>query len=303
MKTRTRRCLLLAAVWCYLVVNLKVALDVSMCQQPIHQPYYDVPPDLAVGLPTNDAVRPSLSLPWNEINLQLTVNATCIGAHNKCFYPSVSNPSVGYLIADEGAYASMYWETRMAARLQDEFGSKHFTPDFPYQVNLTNDLAQDLKNQVAIQPAKSASNASTPVLPGGGIHRNTSIVAVQKVRVPPHPSLFVALSGPNRQMAKVAKPLLEGFRPKIPDPEAFGRQFQLEITRILKVLDRYPHLLMYDFQGLVDLQGNFYHLDLEGQVPTEHMPLKQRILEKERVHNTLLNYLQTLTGSGGSGRV
>jgi hypothetical protein len=174
-KTRTRRCLLLAAVWCYLVVNLKVALDVSPCQQPIHHSHYDVTPDLAVGLPTNDAVRPSLSLPWTDMNLQLTVNATCTGAHNKCFYPSVSSPSVGYnLIAGETAYASMYWETRMAGRLQDEFGSKHFTPDFPYQVNLTNDLAQDLKNQVAVQPTESASNASTPVFPGGGIHRNTS---------------------------------------------------------------------------------------------------------------------------------
>jgi len=83
-------------------------------------------------------------------------------------------------------------------------------------------------------------------------------VAVQKVQVVPEPNLFLALAGQNRQ---VMLKHIDKFRTLIPDKKAFEHQYRNETERIRKVLEKYPKL-RYDFQGMLDIHGNFYFMDI-----------------------------------------
>lgn len=106
---------------------------------------------------------------------------------------------------------------------------------------------------------------------GGVFRSNATVVVVQKLRIAPEPSLFVGVVAENHQ---VTLSKLQDFRQVIPDLDIFGRQFQVEITRIGKILEAYPKL-WFDFQGLVDVYGNFYHMDLDAHFGREPLPPRQ----------------------------
>ena len=118
-------------------------------------------------------------------------------------------------------------------------------------------------------------------------------VAVQKVRVAPEPNLFLELAGQNR---KVTLKQIDGFRALIPDKEAFERQFKEEMERIRQVLKMHPKL-RYDFQGMIDLHGNFYFLDMDG-MHYQRKPHPKAILARVRLNqnNKLEETLNILIG-------
>ena len=205
----------------------------------------------------------SLPLPWKDVDW--TQKGSC--GVNKCFFRSTSNHTVGYLVANNGdaAYKNMRRATDLAQRLHVEFGAKHFDDiEFPYKVNITATLVPHL-NRLVHQPLRGVVEHWGK---GGVFQSNATVVVVQKLRIAPEPSLFVGVIAENHQ---VTLSKLQDFRQVIPDLDSFGRQFQFEITRIGKILEAYPKL-EFDFQGLVDVHGNFYHMDLDAHFGRAPLP-------------------------------
>ena len=191
---------------------------------------------------------PASEFHWDDVDL--SQNGNC-GWH-KCFWRSVSNQTIGYLVAEEKQYAQMRDAVEVALTIQDKFGSKHFHLDL-YVVNVTKDFKEKL-NGLVHQPAREARGMESK-----GIYRSTQLI-IEKVMIAPDPALFFAAAKANLQLTVNQ---LEDFRPLIPDKEAFRRQIDIEHERLTKVLADNP-LLALDFQAVIDPAGNLFHIDLDG---------------------------------------
>jgi hypothetical protein len=138
-------------------------------------------------------------------------------------------------------------------RNDKEFGAKHFYLEVT-KVNATLAILDRL-NAVVEQPMSS-------VVEGWQTSRNMIKLtpANATVRAAPKPSLFMS-AGNNNHLITLSQ--VDAFRPLIPDKDAFRRQLEREFERIDKVLHKYPQL-MFDFQGMIDVHGRFYHVDMDG---------------------------------------
>jgi hypothetical protein len=223
------------------------------------------------------------SLPWKDMDLDKWGNC----GSNKCFFRSVSNDTIGYLVAGEDLYGGMLRATQLAEELHNEFGSNHLYLEVG-KVNATTAILDRL-NAVAYIPSKAEGGMK----PGGAVlhfeDANATVgrLTVQTVRAAPEPSLFLGSATANLEitLSRVA-----AFRLLIPDREAFRRQIEIELERFSRLLPEYPHL-RYDFQGLVDLEGNFYLIDLDG---FDHSHKTQNPNFAARVINKRLAMLRTI---------
>lgn len=224
-------------------------------------------------------------MPWKDMDLN--INATC--GVDKCFFRSISDATLGYLVAGSDRHDAMIMASKFAEKLQQEFGAKHFHRGLAYTVNVSEDFQQGLNN-IVHQPNRN--------LPGWEpedvflTDEDLTYVVLQDVQVAPQPSLFLAVAAQNRE---VTLQQLDSFRRQIPDKQAFAQQYNAELKIIQKALRKYPKL-HYDFQGMVDVHGNFYFIDLDGQ-SHQHKPLdKRRLRETRKVQmQKLMDTLNALT--------
>ena len=115
-------------------------------------------------------------------------------------------------------------------------------------------------NTLVHQPGRIAQG--WPQLPVYGTDADEADLAhlvVQRVRRAPEPHLFVTTGQHNHALTEQS---LTDFAPHIVDRHAFDRQWAVQVQRIAAVLRAYP-MFYHDFQGLVDVQGNFYVMDLD----------------------------------------
>jgi hypothetical protein len=197
------------------------------------------------------------SLPWKDMDL--SKGATC-GVF-KCFLRSISNHSRGYLVAGEEIYEGMYHAWQLANQIRDEFGAKHFYLDVS-KVNATRAILDRL-NAVVEQPLSRVVKdweTNRQLLHLTPANATMGKMTVQTVHAAPKPSLFLSAANDNY---KVSLSQVDAFRPHISDKDAFRRQLTSEFVRIDKILHTYPQLC-FDFQGLIDTQGRFYHMDMDG---------------------------------------
>ena len=211
-------------------------------------------------------------MPFKDMNLN--INATC--GVDKCFFRSVSDATLGYLVAGSDRHDAMNMASQFANKLQREFGAKHFHRGLAYTVNVSQAFQQGLNN-IVHQPNRNLDGWEPEDV--FLTDEDLTYVVVQQVQVAPEPSLFLAVAAQNRQ---VTLQQLDSFRRQIPDKQAFAQQYNAELKIIQKAVRKYPKL-HYDFQGMVDVQGNFYFIDLDGQ-SHQHKPLdKRRLVETRKV--------------------
>mmetsp|Transcript_6581 Transcript_6581/g.12653 ORF Transcript_6581/g.12653 Transcript_6581/m.12653 type:complete len:180 (+) Transcript_6581:294-833(+) len=112
------------------------------------------------------------------------------------------------------------------------------------------------------QPNRVATGK--PMVPILKLNNNCTLdeipVTIQKVKRAPSPTLFYAANSGND---KVYLEQIPDFIKIIPDKKKFGKTLGEDILRVRKAVESYP-ILTYDFQLLIDLEGNAYHIDIDG---------------------------------------
>lgn len=215
---------------------------------------------------------PESTYDWTDVNL--LVKGAC--GWNKCFFPSIRNATIGYLIVSDSQYKAMKKADDVARDLHDRFGSKHFHLALDHDT-VTKEF-KDHINSLVVQPNRAnAGLESIPIL------KDHHQVVIQKVLKAPEPAFFFAVMNNN---FKKSRAQLNEFAPKIPDKKGFGIQLRKEYKRLVKVLDYMPGFVR-DLQALIDIHGNFYHIDLDGHIHLQvdplldwEVPRAKRILEQ-----------------------
>ena len=148
-------------------------------------------------------------------------------------------------------------------------------------------------NEFVDQPGLRAGGyAPQPVYGTSADENDLEHLVVQQVRRAPEPHFFLTI-GANHELTE--QTMVE-FAPLIRDSQAFDRQLWSEMQRIREFLRAHP-LFFRDFQGLVDVQGHFYTMDLdmdqewkdEGVPPNIDMILEEANAFLEHVRTELWN--------------
>ena len=218
---------------------------------------------------------PDSTYDWSDVNLSVIGNC---GWH-KCFFPSRSNHTVGYLVVSGREHNKLKMSDDVARDLSQRFGAKHF--NLALHKDRVSYEFQDYINSIVFNPMLAMRGMEQrPVL-----SNHTQHIAIQKVIVAPEPSFWFAIMKNNYNLMKTH---LNEFYPKILDREAFAEQMYKEYDRLVKILDYKPGFVR-DFQGLIDVHGNFYYIDLDG-----HLHLQSHPIESFEVPNAKRTFLQLI---------
>ena len=209
---------------------------------------------------------------WSDVNLNQKANCGMA----KCFLEANSNGStyndtlqVGYLVASRQHYRDMRRASELANWLTREFGAHHFYMEDAQMVRVTPELVDKL-NELVHQPLRIIANKSTQAI----FNENETVVALQKVIKAPTPTLTF---GSSATKVESLQKLLPEFRQHIPNKTALAEQLYKERSVIHQALVTVS-TLWRDFQGMVDVHGNFYFIDLDGHFS------KKVVTEKRRRH-------------------
>ena len=230
----------------------------------------------------NDLLLPS---PWNDMDLRKEV-ARC--GVDKCFFRSLSDASIGYLVAGSSQWPTMMEAYDLAHQLEQDFRARHLNTHGPPRlvpVVSTSTMRAaargglvgqrwdriadeetwtDFLNRLVVQPGREAQGAPTMDVYGTNVDSgDTNHLVVQIVSKAPEPHLFVGLGNNNYHYTAKQMREADSFRRHITGNEAsFRERFGREIERVAAILHRYP-VLFNDFQGMVDVHGNLYVMDLD----------------------------------------
>ena len=177
----------------------------------------------------------------------------------KCFFKSISDPNVGYLVgrqkkteASKTSWDRVKRGWKMAKDLEEEFGIKHFLLEPPRLcVNCNSrEVAERLRLPKATQARKSH-------------------LVVQKVRPSPK-ARFFSLRLYSLKNRKDAMKWIQSYQKCLPrcnkkpnTTAAYFQQLETEFDICDKIVRKYPRYAN-DFQVLVDVQtGNIYHIDFD----------------------------------------
>lgn len=239
------------------------------------------------GEPSNMPIPPpgpKSTYDWSDVNLSVMGNC---GWH-KCFFPSKSNSTKeGYLVVSSSEYNAMKEADDVAHELTKRFGSKHF--HLALDTDTPSNEFKNHINKLVVQPGRAAAGQdSIPILD------DKHDVVIQKVLLAPEPALFFAVMNNNYRKSLT---LLDPFNPKIPDKNSFAENLYVEQARLVKVLEWRPFLVR-DLQALIDIHGNFYHIDLDG-----HIHLRAEPLEAWEIPRAEAGLLQVITNVTKGGEV
>ena len=178
---------------------------------------------------------------------------------DKCFFPSLTNAALGYLVAGSSRYEEMHSAFTLAQRLERNFGMHHFNIEPPYRVVTTPEWTAKL-NSVVVQPGRKAQGLKPQDVYGTEDDKDDlDHLIVQVVQRAPEPHLFIGIGENNQDRT------LQGIREfvkHIPNRYAFDARFEKELHRIRAILQDHP-VLHVDFQALVDVHGRVYVIDLD----------------------------------------
>jgi hypothetical protein len=215
---------------------------------------------------------------WSTVKLTQKANCGMV----KCFFESSAtegsaahavagslqqNPQVGYLVASQRQYSKMRRASELASWLTRELGAHHFYSDDAQLVQVTPALTRQL-NDLVDQPLRVIANMTTKAL----YNETESTMVVQEVIKAPSPALTFGSSSTKREALASALPYFCRHAPNI---TALAEQMQRERTVVYRALVAVP-TLWRDFQGMVDVYGNFYFIDLDGHFSKKVVSEKRR---------------------------
>mmetsp|Transcript_7031 Transcript_7031/g.14401 ORF Transcript_7031/g.14401 Transcript_7031/m.14401 type:complete len:342 (-) Transcript_7031:287-1312(-) len=205
-------------------------------------------------------------MPW--LDMDFGHNTTVCG-NNKCYYPSRTNSSVGYLVAGNVSktFHTMTMATVLERDLYETFGAHVLSlPDeLPQLVDLSHEMECLLADR-ARQPARPPDMQQLvfyPNLTDDPYYRPTDRprhVVVHRVNPAPEPYLLLALTLVKLNTFMTSFPSF--VQNHVSNKTAFRINFLRQLEDLRPLVEARPELYP-DFQGLVDYNGNFYHMDVD----------------------------------------
>ena len=245
---------------------------------------------------TPDALITELQQPvWCD--LDWSRGGTC--GHAKCFFPSTSNATVGYLVGWASLYPQMLQSSRHMHQLMDILGTEYvleWSGAVPELVDVSAALARRLE-QASRQPhprQTAVFNATT-----------TRQVVVHRVRRLTQPTILIGVSqGKRRHFLDTWPDWIQQQQHANASSSTIAaarHRFSQALIKVQQAFEVFPRLV-YDFQGLVDVDGNLYHMDLdrlwEPNVPDEEVEFYQELFNK---FMPLLSQIMSRRRAKGSG--
>jgi hypothetical protein len=207
---------------------------------------------------------------WNE--LQIAQNATGLCGADKCFWRSTSDPeSVGYLVASAGYhYRTMKKAYDFAVDvLESKCNAKHLLLEAPQRVGVSKNFVRRLNSLKHNDHAEFVDNlgieGKAPRAGRDVFQADDSHVVVQKVRVAPKPTLMFGYMARKWDMLVKDVPR---FRSELQATGISLRYIQEKLESERKGIEcamQYSDTYWYDLQGLIDIDGNYFHLDVDSQ--------------------------------------
>jgi len=211
------------------------------------------------------------SFDWTELELTQGVSGNC-GA-DKCFWRSTSDPeSVGYLVASaKDHYARMKKAYDFAIDvLETKCLAKHLFLEAPIKVPVKKkflkrlNALRDSEHAKFVDGLKRKNKAKrTEMLI---YDENDLFVVVQKVRVAPKPSITFGYMA--RKWDLLVDKHVPRFRSELLAKQISLRDIEVKLESERKGIEcamQHSHGYWYDLQGLIDLDGNYYHMDIDSQ--------------------------------------
>lgn len=230
-------------------------------RQSLHYPYRDLEQHETVIAKKAAAVAATTTSletrqPWVDMDLRKDVTHCGV---DKCFFPSRTDASIGYLVAGSSNLAVIREAFNFAQKIEENFPCMHtLNLDPPLFVSVTREWL-DFLNTIVVQPGMRAQGKPTqPVYATHYDEADLTHAVVQKVRRAPEPH-FVLNLGENQDLTWQSLP---NFVSHIANPYEFDRRFWREVQCIHQVMRAYP-VLYHDFQGLVGADGSFHAMDLD----------------------------------------
>lgn len=177
----------------------------------------------------------------------------------KCLYRIKSDPQIGYLVASEehssrrSILLDLGWQ--LAQQLERDYKIKHFLLGPPQVVKVSRDLAKRLRQNLYVEKTRE-------MLRGKQLWRRYprgSIIHVQKVQLAPKNHLLLGCVDAKIDSFQQDWPT---FSSLVKFKESFARNFRNGLDEAKRLLKDEP-CLVKDFQVIVDIRGELYHLDFD----------------------------------------
>ena len=196
--------------------------------------------------------------PWNDIDWQGVDgkrHAAC--GQKKCYFTSRTNSTIGYLVANPISFKRMVQSSKVQKDLLEHFDSKvlELRGDAPRLVKLSPLMACLLFDYAYPYDGRLVNKQ------GFGPHYpEYKEVVVHKVLKAPDPHIMI---GTSSQKYKALKNQWGPFSKehRVNATAAF-LQMRLEFANLDRVFQKYPALYR-DFQAIMDVHGNIYHMDVD----------------------------------------
>lgn len=173
----------------------------------------------------------------------------------KCYLNSATNESVGYLVAQARLFPQMSRASSLVAQLRETMGANvlEFPGETPQLVNISTQMACLLADY-SYQMHRTAERQQIILNP------SMTQVVVHRVRRAPEPYIILGVSkGKRRRFRDEWATFMKDNNAN--RTEAY-LQFSREIEKVRQSLKTFPNLA-FDFQGLIDTHGTFYHMDMD----------------------------------------
>jgi len=185
---------------------------------------------------------------FTEENLNLSSKVPC--GYYKCFYPLSSDPSVGYLAANNELYTEMEKQYMNGQYLVENYDVRHLMLAPPELINITAKLAHHLSesNYRLVHPNYNGFVKGVDF---------DELIAIQKVQGAPSPHLFFGCQE-KKQRHMLSK--LDSFMKSV-NKDLFLPQFRREMKSVRNMIGKDPWV-SNDFQALIGTDGKIYLIDI-----------------------------------------
>ena len=201
--------------------------------------------------------RPALL--WDDLDLSSTLNC----GHHRCFVPSLSESSVGYIISriEEGTYTGMVNEAKLAHKMQESYKCKtfHISDEMPMNVTLPTEIASKVNAQVRNQLRQYQ-------FPDSFIDGNKTLesyynepnVIVQKMKAADNTSILAHCADNG-----FTKTQIPTFLSHVKDDIEFGANLARDRYLMFVMLSEEPEIAT-DLQVMLSSNGEIYFIDFGG---------------------------------------
>lgn len=213
------------------------------------------------GYPTKNAFD------WSHI--QVSQNAKGMCGADKCFWRSTSDPdSIGYLVASAGEhYQRMKRAYEFAVQVLDEkCKARHLFLEAPQLIRIGPTWAKKLNSLRHNDQAEFANKWGQRKKSKDVFDEDDHYMVVQKVKVAPKQNLMFGFMETKWEM--LVERDIPRFRSELRANGISLRDMEVKLEFERKGIEcamEYSETYWYDLQGLIDLEGNYFHIDVDSQ--------------------------------------